>query len=213
MTAWVVERHRGTAAELHERHWPDPVVPTIWVCEPTRPALVVGSVQEPPSPDALDDHVDVVVRQSGGGAVLLEPGNVGWLDVFLPPADRRWMDDVGRSFLWLGQAWADALGGEAQVHDGALVQTRWSSDVCFAGRGPGEVLIEDRKVVGLSQRRTRRGARFQALVLGEWDPEPLVRHLGLPAHADGELRPVAAGVGTDRLEEVTTTAIRHIRSS
>jgi lipoate-protein ligase A len=33
--------------------------------------------------------------------------------------------------------------------------------VCFAGVGPGEVLTGDRKLVGLSQRRTRHGIRIQ----------------------------------------------------
>ena len=36
--------------------------------------------------------------------------------------------------------------------------------VCFSGRGPGEVFSGDKKVVGLSQRRTRDWIRFQTLV-------------------------------------------------
>ena len=41
--------------------------------------------------------------------------------------------------------------------------------VCFAGTGPGEVLVAGRKVVGISQRRTRAGARFQCSVPILWD--------------------------------------------
>ena len=50
--------------------------------------------------------------------------------------------------------------------------------VCFAGVGTGEVSVGDRKLVGLSQRRTRTGARFQCLVHLAWEPDrwwPLVR--------------------------------------
>src|SRR3546814_17233262 len=58
----------------------------------------------------------------------------------------------------------------------------WSSDVCssdlgplggtvcFAGRGPGEVLRGEAKVVGIRQRRTRAGARFQCAVPVVWEP-------------------------------------------
>ena len=42
-----------------------------------------------------------------------------------------------------------------------MVTTPWSDLVCFAGLGPGEVLLDGRKLVGLSQRRTRNGVRIQ----------------------------------------------------
>ena len=42
--------------------------------------------------------------------------------------------------------------------------TGWCPLVCFAGVGPGEVLAGGRKLVGISQRRTRAGARFQCAV-------------------------------------------------
>src|SRR5205085_3700242 len=94
-------------------------------------------------------------------------------------------------------------GSEPDVHRGALEQAPWSKQVCFAGLGPGEVRIGGQKVVGLSQRRTRAGARFQALVLAAWDPEPLLALLALTtaerrAAADATA-PVASGVGADAL--------------
>jgi lipoate-protein ligase A len=177
----------------------------LWVMEPTVPALVLGSTQDPASVDAARAEtlgVEVVRRRSGGGAVLVEPGRVGWVDVLVPAGDARWDDDVGHSFHWVGDTWVRALaaiGIEAACHRGPLVATEWSRQVCFAGLGPGEVTAGHRKIVGLSQRRTRAGARIQCLVLADWDPTALARLLGLPG---ADLSDVAAGVGADHLEEV-----------
>ena len=63
---------------------------------------------------------------------------------------------------------------DAVVHRGGLVATPWSRQVCFAGLGPGEVTVAGRKVVGVAQRRTRHGARFQVAALLRWDPAALV---------------------------------------
>ena len=210
-SGWVVERHRGPAAHLHGLEWPDPLIPTLWVMDVTRPALVVGSTQPMPAVD--DGAIDVVRRHSGGGAVMLEPGRVGWIDVLLPAGHPRWDDDVGRSFDWVGEAWVAALatiGTAAEAHRGPLVRTRWSDQVCFAGLGPGEVSRDGRKIVGLSQRRTRAGARIQTLVLAAWEPAPLERLLGLQTPDLGD---VAAGVGTDRLEAVIDAFVAQVRTN
>jgi lipoate-protein ligase A len=166
------------------------------VIEPTGPALVLGSTQAAPPP--VGGGVDVVRRRSGGGAVLVEPGQLVWVDVFVPAGDPLWDDDVGRAFGWLGRAWAAALGDpRAVVHDGPLVQTPWSRAVCFAGLGPGEVTTGGAKVVGMAQRRTRAGALFQCAALRAWDPAPLVALLGLPPQAAEDLAGVARGVDVD----------------
>jgi lipoate-protein ligase A len=123
--------------------------------------------------------------------------------VDLPAGDPHWEDDVGRSFHWLGRAWAGALadlGVDARVHTGAFEPGRWGRVVCFAGRGPGEVFVGGAKVVGLAQRRTRAGARFQCAVPLRWDPAPLVAAL-VPAadraRAEAELAAVATTPGVD----------------
>ena len=54
--------------------------------------------------------------------------------------------------------------------------------------------VGGRKVVGMSQRRTKAGALFQCACLLAWDPSPLIAALGLPAEAAEELAGVAAGV-------------------
>jgi lipoate-protein ligase A len=135
-------------------------------------------------------------RMSGGGAVLLTPGDVVWVDVTLPRGHSLWDDDVGRATWWVGEAWVDALGLEgAEVHRGGVVRcTPWCKAVCFGGLGPGEVHIDQRKVVGIAQRRTREGALFQCAVNLRWDPAPLVRALGLPEVAVGELTEAVVAV-------------------
>lgn len=128
-------------------------------------------------------------RMSGGGAVLLTPGDVLWVDVELPRGHGLWDDDVGRASWWVGEAWIDALGlPDLEVHRGGVVRcTPWCKAVCFGGLGPGEVHIGQRKVVGIAQRRTRESALFQCAVNLRWDPAPLVRALGLPDVAVDEL--------------------------
>ncbi len=118
--------------------------------------------------------VKVVRRRSGGGGVLLWPDEQVWLDLEVPVADALWIDDVGRSMWWVGELWLAALAGIAplaMVHRGRLLRTPWSSDVCFAGVGPGELMVGDAKLVGISQRRTRDAARFQTLVHLRWRPD------------------------------------------
>jgi lipoate-protein ligase A len=194
---WRVERCRGSASRFHARDWPDPVVPTVWVHEVDRPALVLGSAQAVGVVDveACDrSGVEVVRRRSGGGAVLLVPGEVVWVDVLVPAGHERWSDDVGRATWWLGEAWAAALGSDALVHRSGMVRSPWSSLVCFAGLGPGEVVVAGRKAVGVSQRRTRAGARFQSALYGRWDPSALVGLLALDGGARFELAAALAGV-------------------
>lgn len=183
---WRVGGAAGPAAELFTR----PVAadgPGAWFLEADAPALVLGSTQ-PAVPGPF------VRRRSGGGAVLLRPESVLWVDIVLPAGDPRWEADVGRAFWWLGDVWAAAIGG-ATVHRGPLVRTPWSDRVCFAGLGPGEVTVGGRKVVGMSQRRWREGALFQCAVLMRWDYEETARLVDVPPD---DLRDVAAPVGIDR---------------
>lgn len=209
MTAWRVERVAGSAGELHARRLPEPLEPSVWVLEVERPALVLGSTQS----DDVVDHdattaagVEVVRRRSGGGAVLLRPGEVTWVDVLVPTDHPRAEPDVGKAFAWLGRAWAAAvarsvLGARPEVHEGPLERTRWSGLVCFAGAGPGEVRLGGAKVVGMAQRRTKGGALFQCAALLEWRPARLLERLALTAEerarAAGELVGVARGLEVD----------------
>ncbi len=186
---------------------------TVRVLHAVAPALVLGSTQPAGDVDAAAARaagVDVVRRRSGGGAVLVGPGGVLWVDVLLPVGDPLWEDDVGRAAWWVGETWASALeaagAGEATVWRDGARRTQWSAKVCFGGVGPGEVLVGGRKVVGVSQRRTRRGALFQTAVLLRWDPGEILGLLALPENvrrrgADA-LRAAAGGVGAGRAGRV-----------
>lgn len=203
---WSIQHHHETAGAFHGRPLPEPLTRQVWVCEATAPAVVLGSAQRDEVVDraACDAAgVEVVRRRSGGGAVLVDPGALVWVDVLVPANDPLWDPDVSRAFLWLGDVWADALadvGVTAEVHRGSLQRSAWSSLVCFAGLGPGE-LVDDagRKVVGISQRRTRAGSRFQCAALLRWDVEALLSLLALGsadrAAGASALGGVAAGVG------------------
>ncbi len=181
---WAVEERFGRAADLFSAGSWEPVdSATVRVLKVSAPTIVVGSSQ---SLDVVDleacaaEGVDVVRRRSGGGAVWLDEDMI-WVDVFVPTGHHRWDPDIGRSMWWLGEAWADALTstgvGNPIVHRGAMVRTTWSSSVCYAGLGPGEVTLDGRKVVGISQRRTRAGALLQCGVLRRWEPTDFLRLL------------------------------------
>jgi lipoate-protein ligase A len=182
-----VERLRGSAAELHHLDWPQPLRRTAWVLEVERPALVLGSGQPDDSVDraAVDAAgLDVTRRRSGGGAVLIVPGESVWIDALVPRDDPLWSDDVRHAFHWLGDVWVEALaelGVDATVHRGGMVRSPWSELVCFAGLGPGEVTVDGRKLVGLSQRRTRHGARFQGIVHRRFSAAATADVLAMPS--------------------------------
>jgi lipoate---protein ligase len=198
-----MERYVGGAGEHLAR--PAPAGRVVRVLEVARPALLLGSAQPAGDVDeaaAGRAGVEVVRRRTGGGAVLVEPGAALWLDVYLPPGDPLWEADVGRAFHWLGAAWTEALGGlgfDTSWHAGAIRHSDWSRKVCFAGVGPGEVLVGERKVVGLAQRRTRELTLFQCCALLAWNPVALLDLLVLSeaerAAAQGAVAGAATGLG------------------
>jgi lipoate---protein ligase len=202
---WNVEQATGPAGAFHSRPLPDLPGRAAWFLEVDRPALVLGSTQRPDLADrevCAAAGVDVVVRRSGGGAVLLVPGEALWVDLIVPAEDPLWEDDVGRAAWWIGDLWAAALTRvgvrDALVHRGPMVRAPWADLVCFAGLAPGEVTVAGKKVVGISQRRTRDAARFQCVALARWDPVPVLGLLALGAderrRAGADLAGVAAGV-------------------
>ncbi len=165
---WTAHARVGSAEELHSLDLL--AVPrSLWRLTPDQPAMVLGSAQPDDVVDldaARERGLVVCRRRSGGGVVRLDPDASLWIDVVVPVADPRWDADVHRAFQWLGEAWVAALrdiGVEAVVHRGAPVDPELGRLVCFAGIGTGEVLVGGAKVVGISQRRDRRGARFQCV--------------------------------------------------
>ncbi|MGA0878053.1 MAG: lipoyl protein ligase domain-containing protein [Ilumatobacteraceae bacterium] len=189
MTA--VEFFRGASASTyHARELPSDPRPHVWVFDPACPALVLGSTQSESLVDesaARSRGIEVVRRRSGGGMVLLMPGEMIWIDVLVPRRHHLWRVDIGTAPVWLGESLAGTLtrsgrcGEGIHVHTGAMQTSQWSGLVCFAGRGPGEVFAADgSKIVGISQRRTSDWVRFQCIVSLRWNPETLVALLAPP---------------------------------
>ncbi|HEX2382259.1 MAG TPA: hypothetical protein VHI95_06460, partial [Acidimicrobiales bacterium] len=84
-----------------------------------------------------------------------------------------------------------------------------SGRACFAGLGPGEVTIGGRKAVGISQRRTRAGARFQCVAYERWDPSQLADLLRLPAETATALEAAGTGLGSS-LRQVEEGLLEHL---
>jgi len=180
LSQWCLQRACGEAHELFASSLDLLATveqPTVRILVPSTAVLVLGSAQRA---DIVGLGVSYVHRRSGGGAVWLDPANQVWVDVLLPANHPRWTDDIRRSVDWLGHVWWLALtnlgvpSASMRVHAGGLERSKWSSLLCFAGVGPGEVLIGPRKVVGISQRRSRRAALFQCGALLDWSFDPMV---------------------------------------
>ena len=142
--------------------------PTMIVSRVARATLVLGSTQEPDVIDASRlGTTSMRRRRGGGGVVLLQPRDL-WVDWWIPRRDERWVADVHVSSLQAGTWWAEALTPFAAapllVHRGALEGPRAYRVACFAGRGPGEVLLDGRKIVGVTQWRVREGVFLSSVL-------------------------------------------------
>jgi lipoate-protein ligase A len=109
--------------------------------------IVLGSSQR-----ALwtDFTLPVRVRSSGGGAVLSGP----WLlraAVALPRTHSVVQHGPAAAARWYGEIhcrWLHANGiGAAALYQGATID-HWA---CFAGRAAGEIVVGERKIVGIAQ--------------------------------------------------------------
>jgi len=191
-----------SAACFHARSIPEHATAQIWVNHVAGAALVLGSTQRDLSiidaQECKRRGIDIVRRRSGGGAVLLTPSEVTWFDVIIPSGAPGWAQDVHAPMVWLGERFAAACraAGVAQaltVNDNSMIRTEWSTLVCFDGIGPGEVLLDGHKLLGISQRRTRAALRLQCCWYHEVDSAALV---GLFPSLDGidpsALSPIAS---------------------
>jgi lipoate-protein ligase A len=133
-------------------------------------AVVLGRAQRELPTDAV---LPVRLRASGGGAVLTGP----WLmraAVLLPATHPLASRGPAAAAHWFGEVhrrWLQAQGlGSAVLHAGATAE-HWA---CFAGRGPGEVLIAGRKIVGIAQAWRRRAILLSSGTLLSPPPWPLL---------------------------------------
>lgn len=191
-----MRRSGDAAAFFDETASSSPRTATFFAAD--RKTLVVGSTQRI---DRFDQgelgrgDIDLVRRRSGGSAVLLVPGEYVWLDVHVERTDPLWDDDVGRAMWWLGELWRTALfalGRRGEVHLGPLERRPWSDAICFAGVGAGEVMApQGGKLVGISQRRDRHGARLSSLCHLRWRAAEIAALIGAPP---AEIQPLAAAL-------------------
>lgn len=144
---------------------------TARIVDVTRSALVLGSSQRSNLPNipALESlNAELVVRRSGGGAVFLSPMGQLWVDIAIPRSDPLFVEDVGKSFLVIGEIFLKLFSSlgchDLEMHTGKMIGGDLARAICFAGLGPGEITFEGAKVVGMSQRRTAQGAVFQCAI-------------------------------------------------
>jgi lipoate-protein ligase A len=148
------------------------------------PTVVLGSAQRAgilKRQHVVEMGAEVVQRRGGGGAVLLRPGDHLWIDAWVPRDDPLWDPDVSVAAAWVGAWWRAALEAlnvrDCEVHHGRAVPGRFGALVCFSGRGPGEVFRRDRKVMGVSQWRSREGSLLRTCAYLHWEPGPLIELL------------------------------------
>jgi len=169
-----IESHEfvGSAKDLHALAMPtEGDLAQLWVMRPTAPALVMGSSQKPEMFERdllMADGVELANRRSGGGAVFIDPASTVWIDLVAPRSSDLWSSELSENFMIVGRRWHQALelvGLETTVFGSAPDKSDAARVACWAGIGWGELIVGDAKVVGLSQRRTRWGARVQAMAV------------------------------------------------
>lgn len=177
---WQLAASQAMLADSHGY----PAHPTLRWYTMTPAALILGAGQPVSDVDAAacrQRSVRVYKRASGGTAVLALPDML-MLDIALPVEHALYRGDVTTSYRWIGAVWQATLAQLGLVatlvqvdearhdreHLDALTQR-----ACYGGQSPYEVLVNGRKVVGLSQVRRRQGAVIQCGVYRTFAPADL----------------------------------------
>ena len=170
---------------------------TLYWSQAERVGLVLGYSQKHAilNPSALATHqIPVYHRRAGGTAVLVGPQLLS-LDMVLPANHPLILPDVVESYRWFGQAWVEALlllgvqaravsPQEAHEQRALLKQAETHAReailhrACYSSLSSYEVVVNQRKVVGLDMIRRQVGTLLQAGVLLQWQTETLAQLLG-----------------------------------
>jgi lipoate-protein ligase A len=191
----------------NEQQLAEPVRAPAWrIWTYREPAIVLGCSQRRLLAAARDDtDIALLLRGSGGGAVLAGPWMLG-LSVALPANHALAVSGVVASYRWLGELLATLLreaGMAARALPAEAVRARappaslaWS---CFGGLSPWEVVAGDRKIAGLAQVRRRHGVLWVGgLLLDTPDWSLLCRPLGHGADVVSALASVTTSWAQER---------------
>jgi len=195
----------GTAADFHAMELPHDRA--LWWCNVETPTVILGSTQsfDDVNQNSADESgVLVSRRRSGGGAVFVHPSDSVWIDITISRDDPLWNDDVAESMLWLGELFVAALSPwvQAEVYRESFSIGLDGRVVCFASSSPGEVFVGPNKLVGISQRRGREGARFQCVLYRHWRPDEWAHIL-----ASSDVRSRVADIPVEALDISALTLV------
>jgi lipoate---protein ligase len=190
-------------------------------------ALVLGFSQKHAviNPAALATYkIPIYHRRAGGTAVLVGPHLLS-LDVVLPPDHPFVLPDIVQSYRWFGETWAAALATlgiqtrvvpQPEAYEQRVLLKREETHAreallrraCYGSLSPYEVVVGQRKIVGLDMIRRRAGSLLQAGVLLHWETEMLAQLLGHTAEEQEILRTglLERAIGIDTLAGRVVTA-------
>ena len=160
---------------------------TALIVRVAEPVIVLGSTQ-PRVVIKEELPFEIRRRRGGGGVVLIQPDDL-WVDFWIPARDERYRRDVNEQALGAGAWWATVLRdlrkGDWRIASAEMRGEPAHRVVCFAGSGPGEVFVDEKKVVGITQWRVREGA-FISCVLHRRGSHDLLNFLSSVPDGLGE---------------------------
>jgi len=206
--------------------------------EPGYPATLYWSIAEPEGlvlgfsqkeevlnqEVVVQQQIPIYHRRAGGTAVLVGPHLLS-LDVVLPADHPLILVDIVKSYQWFGEAWVETLehlGIEARLvlpqeareqrmllkQPETQVREELLRRACYGSISPYEVVVGQRKVVGLDMIRRKVGSVLQAGVLLHWETGTLAKLLGRAREEQALLEEglLERAVGLDRLAGHTINA-------
>jgi lipoate-protein ligase A len=148
--------------------------PTIVVIKPEFSAIVLGSTQ---FSDAWSfSGIPIVKRNTGGSAVFIKKAQFGWVELYIPFVLAAGLKPK-ETFLKVGTAFKNAFGNlglkNISIYHKQEIFNGIAKVLCFASRAKGEVVesSNEKKILGLSQRRTREFIKIQSGFMNVYDPE------------------------------------------
>ena len=198
--------------------------PTLYWSQAENVGLVLGYSQKPNVLNPLVNdasgplqHMPIYHRRAGGTTVLVGPDLLS-LDVILPADSPLVLPDIVESYHWFGEAWVKALRSleietrtvstqEAHElrgllkHEATHEREAVLRRACYGSLSPYEVVVGQRKVVGLDMIRRRKASLLQAGVLLHWETDTLAQLLGHTPQEQAVLREglLERAIGIDSL--------------